>query len=281
MLKQLESYSGRVVKKLPNNVGYMCKCRHSHIFKYSSFDDWCHLCADPMFQQSLIQSTNTSLRELNSPFTIFSVNKYGIATYICSENHIYQENIDTIPAECGICKKDNIIQVTNDSHMWAQSTNNFDPRDTFNPFQPLQSIQPITQPEYMEFLQDPDGPSEERIEEQTEEQILDELLIEEYSGSTQHELYTEEDTEPEPEIYDDEDQEAEPEEERKEEPPRRVRPPVILQQSNQPMNLFSLSRLPSLSKPPQQLKQKKYIINPNEDAHIEQAIASVSNMRLH
>jgi hypothetical protein len=227
-----------------------------------------------MFQQSLIQSTNTSLRELNNPFTIFSVNKYGIATYICSENHIYQENIDTIPAECGICKKDNITQATNDSHMWVQPTNNFDPRNTFNPFQPL------TQPEYMEFLQGPDGPSEERIEErieeQTEEQILDELLIEEYSGSTQHELYTEEDTEPEPEIYDDEDQEAEPEEEpeekRKEEPPRRVRSPVILQQSNPP---------PSILRPLSLSKQKKYIIHPDEDAHIERAIAFVSNMFPH
>lgn len=126
MLERLALYSGKVVKSLPDNKVFICKCRHSHVFRYTSLDEWCITCNEPKFQQELIHSMNKSLKELESIFHIFSVNKYGIGEIICHDGHIQKMDIDEIPNECHRCTSEDcsIRQVSHDMHVWKHFANN-------------------------------------------------------------------------------------------------------------------------------------------------------------
>lgn len=123
LLKNLTLYSGKVINEIINDKGFMCKCRHSHIFKYSTLNDWCIKCAEPKFQQDLCYSINESLKELDSIFHLLRVNRYGIGEIICKDNHKQKVDIDEISNDCIKCGSDDcsIRQVSHDIHIWGDS----------------------------------------------------------------------------------------------------------------------------------------------------------------
>jgi hypothetical protein len=128
MLEKLELYNSKVIKELQHGNGFNCMCRFSHIFDYTNIDEWCISCKEPKFQQELINEINNELKELDSPFHIYYVNEYGIGEIICRDNHIYKYDIDEIPNECVICNSEDcsIRQAEHDSNVWKRIDHNND-----------------------------------------------------------------------------------------------------------------------------------------------------------
>jgi hypothetical protein len=276
MLKKLDLYAGKVIKELSNNRGFMCKCRHSHMFKYTTNNDWCNTCTEPEFQQNLIQSTNEALHQLESPFTIFQVNEFGIATFICLENHISQEDIDIIPNDCDLCKKKDCGSTLSayDSKVWSMHTHNLN----------------ITHPQ----TDSTDSAEELDIEFNSENEKDDDYEEFEYMEDTDNEKDDDyekveyiEDTDNEDSYYEEPDELGIPEESKYvpdfhdfnlESVPRKVRQPVVLQKNNnntvsENQNRYNDTVLIS------ERNNDNYNIHPQENDHIEQAIRVLANYR--
>jgi hypothetical protein len=122
MLEKLELYNSKVIKELPYGNGFNCRCRYSHIFDYTNIDEWCISCKEPKFQQELINEINNELKELDNPFQIYTVNEYGVGEIICGNNHIHNFDIDEIPNECVMCNSEDclISQAEHDSYVWKR-----------------------------------------------------------------------------------------------------------------------------------------------------------------
>lgn len=124
MLEKLELYSGKVVKELTNDKGFMCRCRYSHIFKYTTIDDWCLICKDPNFQQTILDEMNTELSNSDNTLLLFAIDEFGIGEFICTNGHVHKVDIDDIPNSCSNCKiqpqKSYVRQATNDTKVWSQ-----------------------------------------------------------------------------------------------------------------------------------------------------------------
>jgi hypothetical protein len=128
MLEKLKLYNTKVIKELPHGNGFNCRCRFSHIFDYTNIDEWCISCKEPEFQQELINEINNELKELDIPFHIYCVNEYGICEIICMNNHIHKFDIDEIPNECDMCNSEDcsIMQSENDYEVWKRINHNND-----------------------------------------------------------------------------------------------------------------------------------------------------------
>lgn len=85
---------------------YDCECRFGHLFTYdiNKPDTWCYFCENPVYRQTIIDDHNKRFKMMGVKHALFDMDKYGKVQLICDSNHVFADDLDTIPSECPKCE---------------------------------------------------------------------------------------------------------------------------------------------------------------------------------